>query len=109
LATIVTFKLVHRDLTLCVRADLQKEKSWWTRVNVKLLLPTGQSRGNSQLISRTKMLMRVNGAGVNMSGGGSTSNAWCDIWSAGQGIGAITKAGPAAEFIYWSVADYARA
>ena len=56
-----------------------------------------------------KALLRTDRAPVNISGGGSNSKAWRDIWSAGQGIGAVKKAEPAADYIGWLVADYARA
>jgi nitronate monooxygenase len=32
-----------------------------------------------------------------------------DIWSAGQGIGAVKSAGPARDYIDWLAADYAMA
>jgi nitronate monooxygenase len=33
------------------------------------------------------------------SAGGSKAKAWRDIWGSGHGIGAVKRAGPAAEFI----------
>jgi nitronate monooxygenase len=47
--------------------------------------------------------------GINISNGGVNSKAWRDIWSAGQGIGAIKRSGPARDYIDWLVADYAAA
>jgi len=46
---------------------------------------------------------------VNISGGGSNAKAWRDIWSAGQGIGAVKSSGPAADYIEWLTADYSAA
>jgi nitronate monooxygenase len=54
-------------------------------------------------------LFRPEGSGVNIAGGGSDRRAWRDIWSAGQGIGAIKRSGPARNYIDWLVGDYARA
>jgi nitronate monooxygenase len=76
----------------------------FTGANATFLLPSILANGLDP-----KMLMRGEGAGVNISGGGSNSKAWRDIWSAGQGVGAIKQAGPAAEYIDWLVSDYARA
>lgn len=54
-------------------------------------------------------LRRVEGAAVSIAGGGSNGKAWRDIWSAGQGIGAITRILPAADYIDWLAADYTEA
>jgi nitronate monooxygenase len=54
-------------------------------------------------------LARPAGAGINIDGGGTNNKAWRDIWSAGQGIGAVKKAGPAKDYIDWLAADYAKA
>jgi nitronate monooxygenase len=45
---------------------------------------------------------------VDISGEASNGKAWRDIWSAGQGIGAVKAALPAAEWIASLAADYAR-
>ena len=58
---------------------------------------------------RSETLVRPHGIGVNVSGGGSNKKAWRDIWSAGQGIGAVKSSGPAGDYIDWPAADYARA
>jgi nitronate monooxygenase len=76
----------------------------FTGANASFLLPSILANGLDP-----KALLRTDGAGVNISGGGSNSKAWRDIWSAGQGIGAIKSAGPAGDYIDWLVADYARA
>jgi nitronate monooxygenase len=54
-------------------------------------------------------LAKKESAGVDISDGGSNSKAWRDIWSAGQGIGAVKFAQPAAEYIDALAADYLRA
>jgi nitronate monooxygenase len=46
---------------------------------------------------------------ININDGGANSKAWRDIWSAGQGIGAIKSAAPAGEWIDWLASDYAAA
>jgi nitronate monooxygenase len=76
----------------------------FTGANASFLLPSILAHGLDP-----KTLMRAAGAAVNISGGGSNSKAWRDIWSAGQGIGAVKTTGPAGEYIDWLAADYARA
>jgi len=76
----------------------------FTGANASFLLPSILANGLDP-----KTLTRADGAGVNISGGGPNSKAWRDIWSAGQGVGAIKRAGPAAEYIEWLAADYSRA
>jgi nitronate monooxygenase len=46
---------------------------------------------------------------VDISGEASQGKPWRDIWSAGQGIGAVKASLPAAEWIAWLAADYAKA
>lgn len=46
---------------------------------------------------------------VDISGEASHGKAWRDIWSAGQGIGAVKAAAPAAEWIGALARDYAEA
>jgi nitronate monooxygenase len=46
---------------------------------------------------------------VDISGEASQGKAWRDIWSAGQGIGAVKAAAPAGEWIAALAEDYARA
>lgn len=56
--------------------------------------------------------MQVRGASggeVDISGGGRNASAWRDIWSAGQGIGAVTREEPAADYIDRLVKEYAAA
>jgi nitronate monooxygenase len=54
-------------------------------------------------------LAKKESAGVDISDGGSNSKAWRDIWSAGQGIGAVKSAQSAADYIDALKADYLRA
>jgi nitronate monooxygenase len=76
----------------------------FTGVNANFLLPSILENGLDP-----KDLQRPPGATINISGGGSNQKAWRDIWSAGQGIGAIKQSGPAAAYIDWLAADYAQA
>ena len=39
-------------------------------------------------------------------GGGQSAKAWRDIWGSGQGIGAVTKVQPAAEYVATLAAEY---
>ncbi|GGY89990.1 NAD(P)H-dependent flavin oxidoreductase [Novosphingobium colocasiae] len=51
-------------------------------------------------------LVRAAGKSINIDGGGDNAKAWKEIWSAGQGIGAIKASGPAAAWIDWLAEDY---
>ncbi len=53
-------------------------------------------------------LKRPEGAAINIDGGGANSKAWRDIWSAGQGIGAVKQAEPAKDYIDRLSVDYAK-
>ncbi len=46
---------------------------------------------------------------VDISGEASQGKPWRDIWSAGQGIGAVKASLSAADWIAWLAADYAKA
>jgi nitronate monooxygenase len=76
----------------------------FTGVNASFLRPSIEANG----LDPAK-LIRPEGSGVNIAGGGSDRRAWRDIWSAGQGIGAVRRSGPARDYIDWLTADYARA
>ncbi len=76
----------------------------FTGANASFLLPSILANGLDPAT-----LGKPKGAGVDISGGGSNSKAWRDIWSAGQGIGAVKASMPAAEYVNQLVADYARA
>lgn len=54
-------------------------------------------------------LRRPEGAEVSIAGGGSNSKAWRDIWSAGQGIGAIKRSESAVYYIDRLADEYAAA
>ncbi|WP_285020642.1 nitronate monooxygenase [Novosphingobium sp. fls2-241-R2A-195] len=54
-------------------------------------------------------LVRAAGKAINIDGGGDNAKAWKEIWSAGQGIGAVKVAGPAGEWIGTLVDEYAEA
>ena len=49
------------------------------------------------------------GGPINIDGGGANANAWKEVWSAGQGIGAVKRAEPAGEWLDWLARDYAAA
>lgn len=51
-------------------------------------------------------LQKRSGGGINIDGGGDNAKAWKEIWSAGQGIGAVKRAEPAGAWIDWLAADY---
>ncbi len=54
-------------------------------------------------------LKRADGKGINIDGGGDNAKAWKEIWSAGQGIGAVKHAEPAGDYLDWLAQDYANA
>jgi nitronate monooxygenase len=54
-------------------------------------------------------IARKENAGVDISGEASQGKAWRDIWSAGQGIGAVKASLPAGEWIARLAQDYATA
>jgi len=51
-------------------------------------------------------LVRDRSAAIDIKDGGANAKAWRDIWSAGQGIGAITRSEPAAAYIARLVEEY---
>lgn len=51
-------------------------------------------------------LERRAGGGINIDGGGDNAKAWKEIWSAGQGIGAVKRSEPAVEFVARLAAEY---
>lgn len=56
-----------------------------------------------------KNLVRAAGAEIDIKDGGPNAKAWRDIWSAGQGIGAVKRSGPAADYIDRLVTEYGQA
>jgi nitronate monooxygenase len=73
----------------------------FTGVNANFLIPSLVAHG----IDAGKLKPRE-GGGVNIDGGGEDARAWKTIWSAGQGIGAVKRSGPAAQWIDWLASDY---
>lgn len=76
----------------------------FTGVNANFLRPSIVENGLDP-----ENLQRASGAAINISGGGDNAKAWKEIWSAGQGIGAITRAEPAADYIDRLASEYATA
>jgi nitronate monooxygenase len=54
-------------------------------------------------------LVRDRSAPININNGGANAKAWRDIWSAGQGIGAVKRAEPARAYIDRLVTEYEQA
>ena len=76
----------------------------FTGVNANFLRPSLVEHGLDP-----NNLQRAEGKGINISGGGDNAKAWKEIWSAGQGIGAIKRIEPAGDYIDWLVEDYRKA
>jgi nitronate monooxygenase len=76
----------------------------FTGVNANFLRPSIIEHG----LDPAK-LMRPEGAEINIDGGGANAKAWKEIWSAGQGIGAIKQAEPAKAYIDRLAEEYAQA
>jgi nitronate monooxygenase len=76
----------------------------FTGVNATFLRPSLVAHGFDP-----DNLARREGAAISVKDGGSNSKAWRDIWSAGQGIGAVQSAGPAAELLERLANEYAQA
>ena len=73
----------------------------FTGVNANFLRPSLREHGLDP-----DNLKKREGGGINIDGGGDNAKAWKEIWSAGQGIGVIKRAEPAAAYIDWLVKDY---
>lgn len=54
-------------------------------------------------------LQRAAGKGIDIDGGGDNAKAWKEIWSAGQGIGAVKRSEPAGRYVERLVLEYAAA
>jgi nitronate monooxygenase len=76
----------------------------FTGVNANFLRPSILENGLDPA-----QLIRPEGKAINIDGGGDNAKAWKDIWSAGQGIGAIKRAEPAGDYIAWLANGYADA
>lgn len=55
------------------------------------------------------MLARAPGSGINIANGGDNAKAWKEIWSAGQGIGAVKQRGSVLDYVDALVAEYGSA
>jgi len=75
----------------------------FTGVDANFLIPSLRAHGIDPAT-----LVRREGS-VNIDGGGDNAKAWKEIWSAGQGIGAVRRAGPAADWVNGLATDYAAA
>ena len=76
----------------------------FTGVNANFLRPSLLEHGLDP-----DNLQKRSGGGINIDGGGDNAKAWKEIWSAGQGIGAVKRAEPAGAWIDWLATDYAAA
>lgn len=76
----------------------------FTGVNALFLRPSIEANGLDP-----KNLVRAPDMAINIAGGGANAKAWRDIWSAGQGIGAVKRSGPAGDYLGWLAQDYAAA
>lgn len=76
----------------------------FTGVDATFLRPSIEANG----LDPAK-LVRKEGQAISIKDGGSNAKAWRDIWSAGQGVGAIKQSGPAANYIDRLAQEYASA
>ncbi len=76
----------------------------FTGVNANFLRPSVRENGLDPA-----NLVRAVGKTINIDSGGDEARAWKEIWSAGQGIGAVKRSEPAGDYIDWLCADYAAA
>lgn len=79
--------------------------SSFTGVKASFLMPSLVENG----LDPDNLVPATSGGAININNGGANSKAWRDIWSAGQGIGAIKSAGPAGEWLDWLADDYSAA
>jgi nitronate monooxygenase len=73
----------------------------FTGVDASFLIPSLIENGLDPAALR-----RPEDAAPSIAGGGANPKAWRDIWSAGQGIGAVTRTEPAAIYIDRLAAEY---
>jgi nitronate monooxygenase len=66
----------------------------FTGVDASFVKPSIEANG----LDPAKLLRTEGATAINIKDGGSNAKAWRDIWSAGQGNGAIKEPGPAVEF-----------
>ncbi len=93
-----------RQMIVDGRADDIVTTNCFTGVDANFLRPSLLEHGLDPA-----HLKRPEGKEINISGGGDNVKAWKEIWSAGQGIGAVTRSEPAGDYIDWLAEDYARA
>ncbi|MDR6834089.1 MULTISPECIES: nitronate monooxygenase [unclassified Sphingopyxis] len=79
--------------------------SCFTGVKASFLRPSLIENG----LDPDNLVPATSGGAIDINNGGANSKAWRDIWSAGQGIGAVKEAGPAGAWIDWLADDYAAA
>jgi nitronate monooxygenase len=94
----------HADFKAMVVAGTAKDiviTNCFTGVNATFLRPSIEANGLDPA-----GLVREAGADISIKDGGSNAKAWRDIWSAGQGIGAVTSSGSAAEYVAKLAAEY---
>jgi nitronate monooxygenase len=73
----------------------------FTGVNATFMRPSIEAHGLDP-----EAMKRPEGMAIDISGGGADARAWRDIWSAGQGIGAVKRSGPAGGYIDQLVSEY---
>ena len=73
----------------------------FTGVNATFMRPSIEAHGLDP-----DAMKRPEGLAINISDGGADARAWRDIWSAGQGIGAVKRSMPAAEYVDQLVEEY---
>jgi nitronate monooxygenase len=93
----------RRMIIECSSADIVTTNCF-TGVDANFLVPSLLDNGLDP-----KTLQRREGRAINIDGGGDNPKAWKEIWSAGQGIGAITRSEPAGNYIDWLARDYVAA
>lgn len=90
----------RRMIVDCASADIVTTNCF-TGVDANFLAPSLLENGLDP-----KNLKRREGGGINIDGGGDNAKAWKEIWSAGQGIGAVKRSEPAGDFIARLAEDY---
>jgi nitronate monooxygenase len=72
----------------------------FTGVNATFLRPSVVANG----LDPDNLVRRA--TGISVKDGGANAKAWRDIWSAGQGIGAVAESGPVTDMIARWAAEY---
>lgn len=84
----------------CTAADII-QTNCFTGVNANFLRPSIEANGLDP-----RNLVREAGTEINIANGGANAKAWRDIWSAGQGIGAVKRSEPAGDYIARLACEY---